>query len=267
MPVALGSLLMTTTQVDLALRLFGRCSLLLCCLPLRRCAGGSQRPVPKPKPVPTPPPEQIEASIRRGVEFLLKRQNANGSWGSAPAPGPTRSMPPCPAPIRLSGGRDGDVRLGPAGGRRRQRRSRPGRRSRRSLAAGAPAGRPPRVGRHHLQQLVPRLLDRGLARAAAAPPRRQGALPQAPRVDGQQVGHAAAATSASTAAGATTTSTLHTQRPSGSTISFVTATALVALRQAQGRRRGRAAAADRSRAWPPCSASASPTSATTMANT
>ena len=38
---------------------------------------------PKPKPVDTPPAEQIDASIRRGVEFLVKRQNANGSWGAA----------------------------------------------------------------------------------------------------------------------------------------------------------------------------------------
>ena len=38
---------------------------------------------PKPKPAETPPAEQLDASIRRGVEFLLKRQNANGSWGAA----------------------------------------------------------------------------------------------------------------------------------------------------------------------------------------
>ena len=38
---------------------------------------------PKPKPVDTPPAEQIDTSIRRGVEFLVKRQNANGSWGAA----------------------------------------------------------------------------------------------------------------------------------------------------------------------------------------
>jgi len=38
---------------------------------------------PRPKPVATPAAEDIEASIRRGVEFLIKRQNPGGSWGSA----------------------------------------------------------------------------------------------------------------------------------------------------------------------------------------
>ena len=38
---------------------------------------------PKPKPVETPKPAEIDASIKRGVQFLIKRQNANGSWGAA----------------------------------------------------------------------------------------------------------------------------------------------------------------------------------------
>lgn len=38
---------------------------------------------PKPVAVKTPAPEQIDKSIRRGVEFLLRRQNPDGSWGSA----------------------------------------------------------------------------------------------------------------------------------------------------------------------------------------
>jgi len=38
---------------------------------------------PKPRPVATPSAEDIERSIRRGVDFLLLRQNSNGSWGSA----------------------------------------------------------------------------------------------------------------------------------------------------------------------------------------
>ncbi len=41
---------------------------------------------PKPRPVETPSAEALDASIRRGVEFLLDRQNKNGSWGS-----PTRT--------------------------------------------------------------------------------------------------------------------------------------------------------------------------------
>ena len=42
---------------------------------------------PKPgrarMPVPTPPAADIDAAIDRGMEFLLKTQNKNGSWGSA----------------------------------------------------------------------------------------------------------------------------------------------------------------------------------------
>ncbi len=37
---------------------------------------------PRPNPVPTPKPEAIDTAIRRGVEFLLERQNEDGSWGS-----------------------------------------------------------------------------------------------------------------------------------------------------------------------------------------
>jgi len=38
---------------------------------------------PKPKPVEQPSKKQLDESIRRGVEFLLERQNENGSWGAA----------------------------------------------------------------------------------------------------------------------------------------------------------------------------------------
>ncbi len=46
---------------------------------------GPSSPVtgPRAKPVPTPSAEAIEKSIGGGVEFLLLRQNKNGSWGSA----------------------------------------------------------------------------------------------------------------------------------------------------------------------------------------
>jgi len=52
---------------------------------------------PKPRPVETPGAEDISRSIERGIDFLLARQNKDGSWGSvnitrpgeiyAPAPG------------------------------------------------------------------------------------------------------------------------------------------------------------------------------------
>ena len=38
---------------------------------------------PRPHSVPTPPAADIDAAIERGLEFLLKTQNKNGSWGSA----------------------------------------------------------------------------------------------------------------------------------------------------------------------------------------
>jgi hypothetical protein len=53
-------------------------------------AGGSLRadeppaaaPNLRPKPPEPVPPEKLEAAIRRGVEFLVKSQNKDGSWGS-----------------------------------------------------------------------------------------------------------------------------------------------------------------------------------------
>ncbi|MGD0381926.1 MAG: prenyltransferase/squalene oxidase repeat-containing protein [Thermoguttaceae bacterium] len=38
---------------------------------------------PRPRPVAAPPAAEIDAAIGRGLEFLLKTQNKNGSWGSA----------------------------------------------------------------------------------------------------------------------------------------------------------------------------------------
>jgi len=63
--------------------------LLLLPLAAARCepAGdGGWRPSfrsPRPQAVPAPKPEELEAAIRRGVQFLLKTQNKDGSWGSA----------------------------------------------------------------------------------------------------------------------------------------------------------------------------------------
>ncbi len=65
-----------------------------------RPEGTSDRPRiegPQPEPIEPPAASEVEASIRRGIDFLLRTQNRNGSWGSprrtkglniyAPAPG------------------------------------------------------------------------------------------------------------------------------------------------------------------------------------
>jgi hypothetical protein len=38
---------------------------------------------PKPEPIDAPAPSQVKQSVRRGVNFLVKDQNKDGSWGSA----------------------------------------------------------------------------------------------------------------------------------------------------------------------------------------
>ena len=37
---------------------------------------------PRPQPVPRPDPADIEKALCKGVDFLVKTQNKNGSWGS-----------------------------------------------------------------------------------------------------------------------------------------------------------------------------------------
>lgn len=51
---------------------------------------------PKPNPVESPVAGQIEQSIKRGVGFLLKRQNEDGSWGSANITRPMDVYAPVP---------------------------------------------------------------------------------------------------------------------------------------------------------------------------
>lgn len=51
---------------------------------------------PKPKPVPAPAPKEIDDSIHRGIAFLLKDQNSNGSWGSERSARPDEVMAPIP---------------------------------------------------------------------------------------------------------------------------------------------------------------------------
>lgn len=38
---------------------------------------------PKPRPVDPPPPQEIDQAIQRGIRFLVAHQNRDGSWGSA----------------------------------------------------------------------------------------------------------------------------------------------------------------------------------------
>ena len=51
---------------------------------------------PKPAPVARPPAAELEGAIRRGVDFLLHRQNANGSWGSSSSTRPEEVYAPVP---------------------------------------------------------------------------------------------------------------------------------------------------------------------------
>ncbi|MBN1911019.1 MAG: terpene cyclase/mutase family protein [Pirellulales bacterium] len=51
---------------------------------------------PRPAPITPPSAEEIDAAIRRGVDFLLKRQNPNGSWGSAQNSKPSDIYAPVP---------------------------------------------------------------------------------------------------------------------------------------------------------------------------
>lgn len=37
---------------------------------------------PKPKPVPTPKPEEIDRAMDRGIRFLVENQEKNGAWGT-----------------------------------------------------------------------------------------------------------------------------------------------------------------------------------------
>ncbi len=51
---------------------------------------------PAPHPVEPPTSDRIRQSIRSGIDFLLQRQNPNGSWGSATNTKDLNIFAPCP---------------------------------------------------------------------------------------------------------------------------------------------------------------------------
>jgi hypothetical protein len=80
---------------------WGLALLLVAGLPAWASDGPSRPPAlaetgPKPKPVPPPAAGEIERSIGRGVAFLLGRQNRDGSWGSANSSRPGEVYAPVP---------------------------------------------------------------------------------------------------------------------------------------------------------------------------
>jgi hypothetical protein len=76
-------------------------ALTLLCLPVWAGEEPSRPPAlaetgPKPKPVEPPSAVEIDRSIHRGIEFLLKHQNEDGSWGSANITRPGEVYAPVP---------------------------------------------------------------------------------------------------------------------------------------------------------------------------
>ena len=47
---------------------------------------------PKAAPVAQPDPKKIQESLRKGIDFLVKDQNKNGSWGSPELKGGVASV-------------------------------------------------------------------------------------------------------------------------------------------------------------------------------
>jgi hypothetical protein len=85
----------------MSLRLLS-CVLLLVALPGAAVADESASPSalavtgPRPQPVLPVSAEELEETLRRGIDFLLARQNANGSWGSVAITRPGEVLAPVP---------------------------------------------------------------------------------------------------------------------------------------------------------------------------
>jgi hypothetical protein len=77
-------------------------ALVFICLPVLAADGPPAAPPlaavtgPKPKAIEPPAPREIEQAIHRGVAFLLKGQNKDGSWGSANVTRPWEIDSPVP---------------------------------------------------------------------------------------------------------------------------------------------------------------------------
>lgn len=89
---ALEKILHHSTRAQCASRCFTLvilCALFITATPALRAQEDKQadnpflQDTPRPKPIEPVSSEELEASIRRGVDFLVETQNKDGSWGSA----------------------------------------------------------------------------------------------------------------------------------------------------------------------------------------
>jgi len=188
---------------------------------------------PQPKPIDPPAPQEIRSAIQRGVDFLLKRQNPNGSWGSpytlrpvevfAPVPGAHHAFRAgttglCVAALVEAGSGRADVASTLDRAEAWMLRELP------NLRRATPDAIYNNWGHAYSIQALVRLLSRPGLDEARKEKLRQLVRQQIEMLqryeflDGGWAYYDFAA---------------HTQKPSGSTISFVTATVLVALHEAK----------------------------------
>lgn len=188
---------------------------------------------PKPKPVAQPAPEAIVKSIRRGVEYLIAKQNKDGSWGTAhrtkgldiyaPAPGAhqafrTGTTALCVQALLETGGTAPDALAALERGEAWLLENLP------KLRRATPEAIYNNWGHAYGIQALAAMLGRKpddqarTARIRGEIAQQIAMLKRYECVDGGWAYYDMAA---------------HTQQPSGSTISFVSATGLIALRRAK----------------------------------